>query len=88
MALIKRVKTAYLFPNNGMLVTIDVNGQQIGELQGAYSIDTHKRILLEAMDNCEFNGFDILPFRFTKHAREWAELWRERNMSMEDIDNL
>lgn len=88
MALIKRVKTAYLFPNNGMLVTCDANGQQIGELQGAYSIDTHKRILLEAMDDCEFKGFDILPLGFIKHAKDFANMWRERNMSMEDIENL
>lgn len=87
MALIKRAKTVYLFPN-GMLAVCDANGQQINELQGTYAIDTHKRILLEAMDDCEFNGFGVLPFGFTKHAREWAELFRKQNLSWDEIKNL
>lgn len=67
MALKKRVQNAYLF-ENGNLAAFDSAGKQIGELQGAYSIKKHKRILLEAMDDCEFQGFNILPKGFIRHA--------------------
>lgn len=49
MPLIKRVANAYLFPN-GMLAVCDAAGQQIGELQGAYSIEKHKQIALESLN--------------------------------------
>jgi hypothetical protein len=87
MALIKRVHSAYLFPN-GNLAACDTMGNQIPELQGAYSIDKHKRILLEASDACMFKGFSVLPPGFIKHAYEWAVFFRERNMSFEEIENL
>ena len=87
MALIKRVQSAYLFPN-GNLVAFDAAGEQISELQGAYSIDKHKRILLEAMDTCEFKGFGILPSGFQTSADNWARYFREQNMSVEEIENL
>lgn len=87
MALIKRVKDAYLFPN-GNLVACDAAGNQISELQDPYSIDKHKRILLEAMDNCEFKGFGILPAGFQTSASLWARYFREQNLSFEEIENL
>ena len=48
-----------LFPT-GVLSVFDSNGEQIPELQGTYSIDKHKRILLEAMDECKYEGFNQL----------------------------
>ena len=87
MSLQKRVKSAWLF-ENGNLAACDIDGQQITELQGAYSIDKHKQILLEATDDCEFHGFHILPEGFIKHSRDYADYFREKNMSMEDIKNL
>lgn len=87
MALKKRVKSAYLFPN-GNLGAFNIEGQQIGELQGAYSIDKHKRILLEATDNCDFKGFNILPIGFITHAKDYADYFRQKNISWEDIENL
>lgn len=85
MALKKRIQNAYLF-ENGNLVIFDSTGSQIGELQGAYSIDKHKRILLEAMDDCKFEGFYILPKGFIKHAED-INHFREKNMSWDDIKN-
>lgn len=83
----KRVKTAYLF-DNGNLAVCDEKGEQIPELQGQYSIHTHKRILLEAMDSCEYNGFEILPIGFILAARDWANYFRSKNMSLEEINSL
>ncbi len=87
MALEKRVLHAYLFPN-GNLATFDFGGSQIPELQGQYSIETHKRILLEARDDCEFKGFGMLPPSFTVTAKEWADYWRNKNMGFDDIQKL
>lgn len=87
MALKKRVANAYLFPN-GNLAAFNFEGEQIGELQGAYAIDTHKRILLEAMDDCKFLGFNILSSGFIKHAKDYADYFREQNLSFEDIQSL
>lgn len=63
MALIKRISSATLFPN-GMLAVFDTNGKRVGELQGAYSIEKHRDIYIEAADHCEFKGFHILPEGF------------------------
>jgi len=87
MTLIKKIKAAYYFPN-GNLAVIDNNGNQYGELQGAYSIDKHKRILLEANDDCEFKGFDDIPDSMTNSAKSWANFFREKNMSFEEIQKL
>lgn len=87
MPLQKRVQNAYLF-DNGNLAAFDLGGQQIPELQGPYSIGTHKRILLEARDDCKFQGFGILPRGFHKHASDWADYFRERNLSFEEINDL
>ncbi len=87
MPLHKRVKTVFLF-DNGNLAVLDIKGQQIGELQSAYSIDTHARILLEATDDCEFKGFEVLPTGFVKHAKDYADYFRGKNMSWEEIKEL
>lgn len=87
MALKKRVTKVYLLPN-GNFTVFNTEGQQIGELQGPYSIDLHKRILLEAMDDCEFDGFSILPSGFIKHAKDYADYYRGLDMSWEEIQNL
>ena len=69
MPLTKRVKSAFLFPN-GMLVACGIDDQQIPELNGPYSINKHKRIILESCDDCEFKGFDILPDGFVRLAND------------------
>lgn len=86
MPLVKRITSAYLF-SNGNLVVCDKDGQ-IPELQGPYSIELHKRILLEATDNCEFRGFSALPNGFVLHARSWADSFRDKNLSYEEIKQL
>lgn len=86
MPLIKRVKNVYLFPN-GNLAAFDLTGEQIPELQGTYSIEKHKRILLEADDWCKFEGFHILPIGFIQHAID-VNYFREKNMSWEEIKEL
>jgi len=87
MALKKTITSAILFLNGGLAV-FDIEGKQVGELQGNYSIDKHKRILLEASDNCEFKGFEILPSGFVTNAKIYADYWRKQNMSWEDIQNV
>lgn len=87
MPLVKRVKSAFLFPN-GNLAACDSAGEHIPELQGPYSIDKHKRILLEATDDCEFNGFQILPGGFCQAARDWSDHFRKQNMSYEEIQAI
>ncbi len=80
----KRVKNAYLF-DNGNLAALDLSGQQIPELQGAYSIEKHKRIVLESLDDCKFNGFEILPKGFNKHVYDFVNYFRKQEMSWEEI---
>lgn len=88
MELKKRVKSAYLF-DNGNLAVFDYVGQQIPELQGTYSIDRHKRILLEAMDDCDFKGFyQLLPPGFISHAKDYADYFRDKNLSWNEIAKL
>ena len=87
MALKKRVYASYLFPN-GNLGTFDFEGKQIPELQGTYSIETHKRILLEAMDTSNLYGFGILPQEFIKTVNEYANYFRSQNLSWEEIKAL
>lgn len=84
MANIKRVQNAYLFPN-GNIAAFDENGEQIPELQGPYSIETHYRLLLERLDNCKLEGFNVLPAGFIKHANDKAEYFRDQNLSWEEI---
>jgi hypothetical protein len=87
MPLVKRIKNTYLFPN-GNLAVFGFDGQQIPELQGAYSIDKHKRILLEAREDCEFSGFDILPIGFIEHAKRFSDYFKERGLSWEEIEEV
>lgn len=83
----KRIKAAYLF-ENGNLAAIDTDGQQVPELQGAYSIDTHKRIILESTDYCSFTGFEILPSGFLRTVNSYCDYFRSKNMSWEEINEL
>lgn len=87
MPLKKRVQTAFLFPN-GVLAACDARGEQIPELQGAYSIDKHKRICLEALPDCKFNGFHILPDGFFSAVDSWLEYFADKNMSWEEINDI
>ena len=87
MSLEKRVVNAYLF-DNGNLAVFDWTGHQVEELQGAYSIDKHKRILLEATDTCRFKGFNILPSGFVSHAKDYADYFRDKNLSWDEIKEL
>ena len=83
----RRVKSSTLFPN-GMIVTFGTDGEQIGELQGAYAIDLHKRILLESIDGAMIRGFDILPHGFNVHAKDWVDLWIEKDMGWDEINEI
>lgn len=87
MPLIKRVQSVFLFPD-GNLAVFGVDDQQIGELQGQYSIERHQRILLEALDNCSIKGFGILPDGFNKTANDWANYFRKQNLSFEEIEQI
>lgn len=84
---IKRAQKVFLL-DNGMIVTFDVKGTQISELQGAYSIDLHKRILLEACQGCTLNGFEILPSGFLQHVNAWFNYWKFKNLSWNEINEL
>lgn len=83
MTVIKRVKKAFLF-ETGNLSVFDEADQQIPELQGTYSIEKHKRILLEAADNFKFEGQHLLPFGFIKTAWEWSAHFREKGIPWEE----
>lgn len=83
MPIVKRVKKVYLF-ETGNLAVFDIHGKQIPELQGSYSIDTHKRILLEAADDMKFEGQHMLPGGFIKTSWEWAMYFREKDISWEE----
>lgn len=83
----KRIKSSTLFPT-GMIATFNMEGEQIGELQGAYSVELHKRILLEASDNAVIRGFDILPHGFVKHAKDFVEYWKTQDKAWEEIQEL
>ena len=87
MPLIKRVKSVYLF-ENGNLAVFDRNGEQICELQGLYSLDKHKRIMLEASDDCEFNGFHILPSGFKQTVVLWLTYFADKHLSWEEITSI
>lgn len=80
-------KNVYLF-DNGNLAVFDENGEQMPELQGTYSIELHKRILLEADITCKFEGFDRLPFGFNKSAQDFANYFKNKKMTWEQITNL
>lgn len=87
MALVKRIASAYLF-ENGNICCCDIGGNQIPEVQGPYSIDLHKRVILEAVDTCEFKGFQILPFGFLISVNSWADHFCKQNLSWDEINNL
>ena len=80
----KRVKDVYLFPN-GNFAVFDLGGSQISELQGPYSVTLHKRILIEAREDCEFKGLHILPPGFIENANTFAKHCNDKGMSWEEI---
>lgn len=82
-----KIKDVYLF-DNGNLAVFDISGQQMPELQGQYSIDTHKRILLLSDSNTHFKGFNILPGGFMKTVNDWAGYFKSRNMTWEEIQAI
>lgn len=87
MPLIKRVADVFLFPT-GMLAVCDVKGEQIGELQGPYSIEKHRRIRLEALESCNYHGFNILPEGFAETVNNWIAYWYDKNLSWDEINAL
>lgn len=84
---IKRVANVFLFPT-GVLAVCDADGKQIPELQGTYSINKHKRIMLEALPNCEFKGFEILPHGFNQTVLNWYDHFKNQNLSWWQINSL
>lgn len=87
MPLIKRVAWVCLF-QNGAIAATDMFGEQIPELQGMYSIERHRRILLEALPGCTLQGFEVLPPGFTQSANDWAQYFVGQNMSYEEIQKI
>lgn len=85
MPINKRIKAAFLF-ENGNLAVIDTAGNQVGELQGPYSIEKHQRILIEAVSGCEMNGFEILPKGFIAHANELADYCIKNDLNYDDLE--
>lgn len=84
MPLIKRIKYAYLFLNqNGIVNVYDEAGQKIPEFTQYYSIDLHRRIVLEALDDCGFSGFDALPNGFHTEVQKMIE-YRKQNLSWQE----
>lgn len=84
---VQRVKSAFLF-DNGMIAACDLSGQQIPELQGSYSIEGHKRLLLEALDNCEFTGFESVPMGWLRTVNAWFNHFKHQSLSWEEITEL
>jgi hypothetical protein len=82
--LVKRVQSAYLF-DNGNLAASDIRGDQIPELQGPYSIEKHQRIVAEALDTCEFKGFEQVPRHWQTHVYSFANYLRRNNLSWEEM---
>ncbi len=88
MPLVKRIRYAYLFQNIGGVINVyDDNGDKIPEFTQYYSIELHKRIILEALDNCDFSGFDVLPNGFHSEVKKMIE-YRKQNMSWEEYKEL
>jgi hypothetical protein len=71
--------------DNGNLAVFDIHGEQISELQGQYSIERHQRIMAEALDDCRFEGFHILPFGFQRSVTTFASYLRNNNLSWEEM---
>lgn len=50
------VQATYKLPN-GVVATFDYNGNQIGELQGLYSVELESKIRQNSDDRTEWHGF-------------------------------
>lgn len=83
----KKLKAVYLFPN-GNIAVFDTSGQQVPELQGEYSLEKHRRILLQADNSTTFEGFEHLPAGFVESAKKWAEYFKKQNLTWEQIESL
>lgn len=68
----KPIKAAFLFPN-GMLAVFDIEGNQVGELQGLYSIEKHQEIIIRRTKDAKMEGFGKLPQGFLLTAYSYAE---------------
>jgi hypothetical protein len=82
--LTKRVQSAMLF-DNGNLAVFDIHGQQISELQGQYSIEKHQRIMVEALDDCKVDGFEILPPGFMMTVHRFVRNLKAGGLSYEEM---
>lgn len=70
---------------SGKLTVLDANRQPIPYFSGYYSIQQHKRILLEAAPTCQFLNFDLLPRGFTNTCMDFATYYREQKLTWEQI---
>lgn len=87
MSTLKRVTHLYLFPNAN-LGSFDKAGNQLGQLQGAFSIDKLKRNLLERTDDCIITGMEILPNGWYKECLKYADYFRHQNLNYHEIQEL
>lgn len=78
-----RIKEALLMSNGNLMVT-DYEGKQISELQGTYSIETHKRIMLLADNETKFVGFNIIPESFSHVVNEFVLFWNKKGWSYQN----
>ena len=85
MSSIKRKLSAvFLFPN-GFIAVCGKDGQQVNDLQGEYSVELHKRIMLEADFDTEIKGFHVLPKAFSEIANEFSDYWKPKKMTWDQI---
>lgn len=74
--MVKDVGAVFLF-DNGMVATCNIEGEQIPELQGSYSIELHKKIFLRATTNCEWKGFEIIPVGWIESINNWYKFFKD-----------
>ena len=77
-----QIKEAILMDNGNLLVS-DYEGNQIAELQGQYSFETHKRILLASDEKTRISGFDIIPTSFKSEIKSFVDYWKSHGWSYE-----
>lgn len=76
------IKEALLMANGNLMVS-DKNGKQIAELQGQYSFETHKRILLASDENTKITGFEIIPPSFKREIKDFVSFWKAKGWTYE-----
>jgi hypothetical protein len=68
-----KIAASYLFPN-GMVVTFDTNGEQVGELQGEYTPELHLKIFLSSESEVLMHGFpDTIKMLINKKGDSLTE---------------